>query len=474
VSAAPAGPARALRELLPRYAARWARLAAAHPLPSPDPRADGEEGEPAPAPDLAPRPLVYVDAFARSGLHAVERGPGGVLTAVDGERAPSIVRAMLSSVATSAEPRPHVSAVLVDEDPAHLAAIEAELGRHGIGARLVGPVPPAELRDGDVALVEASFAAVAGALGMLADAPAHSLVLLAPPNARALPWPALLSAVVGENADVLLVLPHGELHRQADLGSGPVVDMPPQQRRIVEGFSAMLGDARHGWLSDWRRAEREAGRPAAEAAFVSALVDRLRAVADDGVVKALRIAPAETSDPARVLHLVHVTPRPSHALAMNEVLRELGLVDRSAEAEAARAPRLEPTAAEAAVLELFAPAETHAGAGSPAGADERPVDVTALGERIATEFRGRAVVCRDVLAFLAPGDVTADEAARAMAVLKRGGRAVFRSLGDERAEVEFPSSPVRPRAAGTRTRRNRRAADAGFFASPEEDTPVAE
>jgi hypothetical protein len=303
-----------------------------------------------------------------------------------------------------------------------------------------------------VAVVEAAFASVAGALSSLGDAPAHALVLLAPPSARALPWPALLSAIVGDNADVLLVLPHAELHRQAEFGPVPIPDLPPAARRIVEGWSALLGDARHGWLGEWRRVEREQGRAAAEAAFVDTLAARLRSVADDGVVRALRIAPTADAEPAAVLHLVHVTPYPAHALALNEVLRALGLVDRSAQAEAGRSPRLQPTEAQTAVLELFAPAETHAGAAVAASPDELPVDVAAVGDRIAAAFRGRTVPYRDVLAWLAATDVTADEARRAMAGLKRTGRASYRSLADDTAEVAFPAEPIAPRPAGRRRR----------------------
>jgi hypothetical protein len=489
VSAAPPDPARALRELLPRYAARWARLAAAHPTPSPDPpppavdadavdavdavAVDGDAIDSAdsvePAPEAQPRRLAYVDAFARSGLHAVERGPGGVLTAPGGERSAAIARAVLA-VRGVGDARLSAAAVLVDEAPRHLAAIADELARHGIDTHSPAPLPPDALGDGDVALVEAAFASVAGALGMLADSPDYALLLLAPPTARALPWPALLSAVMGENADVLLVVPHAELHRQADFGAAPLVDMAPQQRRMVEGFSAMLGDARHGWLADWRRIERDAGRSAAESAFVAALAGRIREMADDGVVKALRIAPDEAGDPSRTLHLIHVTPHPSHALAMNEALREIGAVDRTPGAEAHRAPRLQPSAGESTVLELFGAAETHAGAGAPAAPGEPPVDVAALGERIAAEFRGRTVLWRDVLVHLAPGDATLDEAARAMAALKRAGRAAYRTLADERAEVEFPASP-RKRAAGPRTPRKRRDAGAGLFAAPDDESP---
>jgi hypothetical protein len=398
--------------------------------------------------------VVYVDAFARSGLYALERGPGGVLRPVDGERSVAAVRALFAAARaeSDARHRVHAGAVLADEDPAHLAVLRDELGRHGLAGMMTEGPPADDLADGEVALVEAAFASAAGALGSLGDAPAHALVLLAPPTARALPWPALLSAVMGDNADVLLVLPYAELHRQADAGAVPVTDLPPASRRIVEGVSALLGDARHAWLAEWRRVEREAGRAAAEDAFTATLLGRLRSVCDDGVVRAQRIAPAGSADPAAALHLVHVTPFPAHALAMNEVMRRLGLANRTAAGDAGRAARVQPTEAETAVLELFAPAETHAGAAPASAPGDLPVDVIALAERIAAHFRGSTVAYRDVIAWLASTDVTLDEARRAMAVLKRTGLAAYRSLADDIAEVSFPVTPAPRRPPQRRPR----------------------
>ncbi|MDB4949089.1 MAG: hypothetical protein JWM27_1738, partial [Gemmatimonadetes bacterium] len=157
-------------------------------------------------------------------------------------------------------------------------------------------------------------------------------------------------------------------------------------------------------------------------------------------------APApEPSVPPEPLHLFHVTSDPARALAMNGVLRALALLDTSIAGQARRASRAAPTEAQATVLELFAPEETHAGAvATSAGGQALPVDDAAVAERIATDFHGRTVPYRDVLRSLAPTDLTADEARRAMALLKRSGRATFRSLADDTAEVAFPTTPALP------------------------------
>jgi three-Cys-motif partner protein len=488
--ARPFSPAHALRHLLPRYVAEWVRLAARRPLPAqsgaPADReaasADGRETTDRPLPaDEAAQParhrLLFVDAFARSGLHALERGAGGVVRAVDGERSVAAVRELLAAAAREPDARQPVDAiaVLVDEDPAHLTALAAELERVGLADRVRRVADPSAAAPGDIVLVEADYADVADALHDLAASSTDSLFFLAPPAARRLPWPSFAALAAMDSVDVLLALPHADLHRLAPFADTSLADLPPQPRRIVEGFSALLGDARHGWLTEWRRAERDSGAAAAEARLAVVVAERLRLAAGDGIVRPFRFSaeaqPASrptlrgATDPPSVLHLFHASPDPSHALGFNAVLREMRVEDTGESGSSRRAPRLAPTEAQKTVLELF-PADGVGGGSRPGDAD-LPADVAALADGIASEFRGRTVAYRAVLAWLTSMDVTADEARRSMALLKRSGRAVYRSLADDTAEVAFPTSPVLPT---TRRPRMPPADEAGsLFAPPGDD-----
>jgi hypothetical protein len=496
----PFSPAYALRHLLPRYLAEWVRLAVRRPLPREQDSADAsdegrENGGPAvdegvstdrsvsedesPSAQTLATPaahrLLYVDAFARSGLHALERGPGGVVRAVDGERAVAAVRALLAAAAGEGGVHHPVDAcaVLVDEDPAHLAALNAELDRAGLGHLVRRSDDASAAAPGEVLLVEGSFADQADALHDLAAAFTDSLFFLAPPAARLLPWPAFAPLASTSTVDVLLALPHAELGRLGPFADTSLADLPPQPRRVVEGFSSLLADPRHAWLAEWRRAERESGPAAAEARFVAILRDRLLSVPGERIVRSLRFSSTAGAQPKPiprgapekpdVLQLFHVTGDPAHALALNGVLREMRLDDSGDDASSRRAPRLAPTEAQATVLELFAQDEMR-GAGGSDGAD-LPVDVAALADAIAAEFRGRTVSYRHVLAWLTATDATADEARRAMALLKRTGRAAYRSIADDTAEISFPTTPTSPAA---RKPRHSTVDDAGTLFAPDE------
>ncbi|MDB4949734.1 MAG: hypothetical protein JWM27_2383, partial [Gemmatimonadetes bacterium] len=241
--------------------------------------------------------LLYVDAFARSGLHAVERSAGGVLRAVDGERSVAAVRALFAAAAREGDAHHpvHAAAVLVDDDPGHLVALREELTAAGLGdAVRMARDPGVRAKPGEIVLLEADFASVAGALLAPADDDegTQALFLLAPPAARRLPWPALAPLAAAAGVDVLLALPHADLHRHSAFADTSLADLPPQPRRMVEGYSALLGDPRHAWLAAWRRAEREQGPAAAEAAFIDRLADRLHDAADGRTVRARRLAHA--------------------------------------------------------------------------------------------------------------------------------------------------------------------------------------
>jgi hypothetical protein len=260
-----------------RYAGRWARSAAR--------LADGA---------AAP---WFVDGFAgadlqRAALRSVSAQPAAV--------------AALQALDAAAE---GARIVLVEEDPGLVVRLVEELHGVGAGARVRVAADPAAAAPGEIALVEAPFAAVAARLAeAIGGAPA--LVRLAPLTARTLPWPALQAVAALPATDVLLRFPHEDFAKQARF-TGPLADLPPHLRRLVEGCSALLGDARHGWIARWRAAERDGGADAALGAMVDRLHDMLMDVDDPRYVHTSRVdgAPApvhlllSTADPKRTLDL---------------------------------------------------------------------------------------------------------------------------------------------------------------------------
>lgn len=433
----PSTPAAGVAALLRAQVAEWVRLSARRPLsPSTE---DGDDGPP-PA-----HRLVFVDAFARSGLAGtgalVPAGPA----APGEERAVEAVRALFEAAEREGGARHPLEAcaVLMEEDPAHLAALGDALRDAGLGDRVRGDDDPASARPGEILLVEADFAAVAPALPHLLRA-AQGLVWLAPPTPRRLPWTLLEPLLRLDGADLLLAFPHADLHRQARFGALSVADLPPHPRRVVEGISALFGDPRHGWLAEWRAAERAGGAAAAEAGVLAAFAARLRAGAGERVVKPVELAlPGDA-----VLHLFHLAADPASALALNDAVRAVGVEDRRPERAGTAAPLVAEPEGEPAVLELFGAEEMRGS--RPPPKRERVVDVAALADRIASDLVGRTVAYRDVLHALADGDAGAEEVRRAMALLKRSGRAVYRSLADDDAPVDFPTTPVPPAAAKRR------------------------
>lgn len=152
------------------------------------------------------------------------------------------------------------------------------------------------------------------------------------------------------------------------------------------------------------------------------------------------------------LHLFQVSADPALALALNAAVREAALEDRAPALAGRAAPLLPEPVGEPEVLELFAPEEMGV---SPARGRERAVDAAAVAESLAARFAGRRAPFREVLRELADTDLGADDVRRAMSLLKRSGRAVFRSLADDDAEVAFPETPVPPAAAARRRRAGR-------------------
>jgi hypothetical protein len=396
----------------------WARLAARRPLPASDDVAG----------DAAHR-LLLVDVFAGTERAGVRGRLGGARAAACVTALAGAARRERAAVAVAC------AAVLADEDPAQLVAVRAALAPADADAA-PGAFP--RFAAGErvpVALAEGRFAEMADALAASAAAPVRSLWLVAPPSAGALPWAALRPLLALERADLLLAFPAADVHRHERFAGTPFADLPGHLRRTVAGVSVLLGDERHAWLGTWRAATASGGAAEAEARLAEAWAARIRGAAPGRAVKRLELAAPGGAGGA--LHLLLVSADPGLPLAMNGVVRALGLRDAAAE----RAPRVAPPAADPRVLELFADAEM-----GPAEPDEaeRPVDAAALADRIAASCRGATAAYGDVLRALAATDVAAEDVRRAMALLKRQGRARFRSLADTCAEVEFPAEPAPP------------------------------
>lgn len=505
-AATPPFPEAALRAVLAGAVAAWSR------------------GDAASAGDEPRR--WYVDAFAGAEF---QFGTGVARDAGDESRAAAALRALDE----------RATAVLVEEDPAHLTRLYGELEDAVGGERLRATRDLALLAPGEVSLAEAPFAAVAGDLSRIATG-ARPFVFLAPPAARALPWDALRPLAALAQATLLIRIPFSDFEKQARYDT-PVADLPGFARRIVEGCSAMLGDAQHAWLPAWRAAAASGGIAAAMDGVLERFAARLEDTARGRGVKPLVL---ETPEGAPA-YLFLVTADPAVATAVDAAVRATRLKDRAAPADpapftpppappaevaapprsakktkpakartVASPPAEPPQPIEAAAAEDPAPAvavprvelpaeapspepatpprpavptpraESPAGPPSPAPATPPAVtepldlfpedlpppepsrpDAAALAASVAAHFAGRTVAWRDVLGAFAGADVTLHELKKALALLRRGGRAVYKPLKGDDDPIEFPVEPapeLKPKPA-----RHRKAADAGWFGEEE-------
>jgi hypothetical protein len=224
---------------------------------------------------------VYVDAFAGAEL---QFGSGVAREAPEPTRAATVLEALDDACAETA-PR----ALFVEEDPAHLQRIYAEL-EDVAGERLRATRDYASLAPGEASLVEAPFAAVAEEVARWIGN-ARAFVFLAPATARALPWTALRPLLALPDASLLVRFPHTDFEKQSR-HVGPVADLPGFARRIVEGCSAFLGDERHAWLPAWRAAAPDGLSPA-----LAGVLDRfaalLRSAAGARAVQPIEFAAAD-------------------------------------------------------------------------------------------------------------------------------------------------------------------------------------
>lgn len=479
MTAASASDAEALAcALVARYAGRWARSVARS--------ASGDDDAAEPA------ALWFIDGFAgadlqRAALRGTSVKPAATLA----------VQALDEAAAGRAR------IVLTEEDPGLIARLGEELKAIGAGDRVRASSDPASAAPGEIVLVEAGFASHAHRLAQgIGGEPA--LVRLAPLAARALPWTALQPFASLASADVLLRFPREDFEKQARFTS-PLADLPPHVRRVVEGCSQFLGDARHGWLLAWRQAQRSGGPDTAVAAVVERMQAMLASEDAERFTHTLRIE--GKGDPA---HLLLSSSSAEHPLELNGALADGGAKPKptpkrkaaaSAKPEASTEREAPPTAAPEApspeAASVAVPAEAAAPPSSvappapeeppsQAAADEpaavldlfaldapapepepRGPDLAAFGDELYARHAGTRVPVRELLASVAESGLAPDQVRAALASLKRAARVSYRSLDAEGAEVEFLAEP---RVTAPRPRKPRKSAPdlLGLFDEPED------
>lgn len=319
MTAAPASDAEALScATAARYAGRWA-LAVARP-------GDDDHRPDPPAP-------WFIDGFAgadlqRAALRGATVWPAAILA----------VQALDDAIGARAR------IVLIEEDPGLLTRLHEMLDGMGAGERVRISSDPATAEPGEILLVESAFASHAHRLAQRIGDEA-ALVRLAPLAARGLPWTALEPVAGLASADVLLRFPREDFEKQARF-TGPLADMPPHLRRVVDGCSSFLGDARYGWLMAWREAQRTAGPDAALTTAIGRMQALLATAGDDRLTPALHVAGKTES-----VHLLLSTPHPDHPSELEAALADGAAKPKPASKRKAAASAKTPAA------ELPAPTE---------------------------------------------------------------------------------------------------------------------
>jgi three-Cys-motif partner protein len=544
-AAIPPFPESALRAVLAGTVAAWARSG----------DATSAEDEPR---------RSYVDAFAGAEFAfgtGVARGAGEEMRAI------AAIRAVDEGV----------TAVLVEEDPAHLQRLYAELEDVAGGERLRATRDLASLARGEVSLVESPFAATAGDVARFA-AGGRAFVFLAPPAARALPWDALRPLAALPGATLLIRFPHSDFEKQSAHNS-PVADLPGYVKRIVEGCSALLGDAKHAWLPAWRAAAASGGPAAGMRDALARFGGLLNDAAGGRIVKPMHLEAAGGAG----AYLFLVTADASLAMAVNAAVRAARLKDRAAAAdpvpavaarapssigapasldapgttaaaapaspsadapaEPAPAPKRKGRASRRQAAEPVSPPQTEVAPADASSAEEpspaappsdgaeatdalpaavadpeppaapkaatepstvatpprarNPVtppapvaealdlfpmdlpqqeilslhrpDATALASTIHDRFRGQRVAWEDVLRAFSATDSTPEELKKALALLRRGGRAVYKTLKANGDEIDFPAQPAGEPGAKAKPRARKKPEDAGLFGIESEE-----
>lgn len=398
-------PDRPEHDLLRRFLEGWARTAA--------------RGNASPEPL---RPVVYLEAFASGVL-------GGLAPAA-GEAYATALGAAAVLDAAGAE----AAVILVEEDPEQVRRLVERLAMAGYGARVrcggAGEPP----RSGEIRVVEGAFAEVASALATALEG-AQVLCWAEPPRAGALPHTAVEALTALEGLTLLLRFPSADFLKQSAHADTPLSDLVPYARRLLNGCSALLGDARHRWWLGWRAAVAERGADAAARAVAGEYAARL---ADADLALLARTLPL-TPSAGEPLLLLLTRDVHTHYL-LNRALfeaRRAGVLP--VPADAGRFVRFE----ESGELELF-------GAGD--APRRRAADLAAVADEVAAEFGGREASFAEVLRTLLPSELLLEEVKRALTQLRGEGRVRYRLLSSPDAELVFPTTPTLPPARAPRRR----------------------
>lgn len=313
-------------------------------------------------------------------------------------------------------------AILVEEDPAHVVRIREALVR---------------LDRANVTVVESDLAGAAPALVERLAGVEHTLVHLHPRAPGTLPLDVVRILAAPPGVDLWIRFPHEDLQKLVHFRGGTLADLPPYARRIVDGYSRLLDDLRQGWAAEWRRLAMAAHPAAPEQMVVERYRDKLLGVGSGQVLKLAVLGLEEGAS----LYLFCMTGDPMRALALNGVLQELALDEQVHwPAERFRGPRVAPPPV-AETLDFFSGVRPTAST-----RPERELDENALAGTLGSHFRGRTVSLADVARELLATDVLPDDIRRALRLLRRDGRALYRSLKSADAEIAFPAVPLIPRS----------------------------
>jgi hypothetical protein len=416
--------------VLRRYVTEWASGILRHSQPT-DP-ADPATGV----------HLVYVVAFA-----------GPVYTGPHGRHGDAAFAPLLSAIhaldaclvqAGRRGRAARVNVVLVENDPVGVDRLVAALVGAGLEARVRQTRDLDALLPGEIAVVHGEFAHVAPELVRFTAVSCRALYLLDPPTPAMLPLQVVRLIADPAGTDALIRFPADGLRKQAQFRNVPLADLPTYARRIVEGYSLLLGDPRYGWVAAWRETERTLGEAAAETRVQEQYRDRLAAVNPQTVVKTIRLSPP--ADAAATGELFLLTQDPAHPFRMNRALRAARLAGELAWDETSSSFVTEE---DTGVLDLFAPGSgLGQGSGAAPSRRVRRVDLPALAQQIVAGYAGQTVEFGRVLAGLADSNLFIDEVKQAMSLLRQEGRAAYQSLAAP-AQIRFPP-------AGTTVRREPR------------------
>lgn len=424
-------------EIVRVYLQLWIRdLLRCLPLPDAD-----EAGE---------RRALYVDGFA-GAEHRF--GRPAALDGAPGAAAARLLTVFRASTDHLGRPRGWVNALLAEEDPVYLARLREALGDVGLGERVREGAHLRSLGPGEIALVQGEWREVIRP-GALPDG-WGVLQLLDPAAPGALPLESLRPCL-GAGHELLVLFPGAALQRQSRFPTGPLTDLPPYARRAVEGYSSLLGDPAHRWLTAFRGVEAEKGPEAAEEAVAEAYLARLRTAGTGGVA---RRVPVRAPGAEGATHLLLLAREAERALELNETLFR----GRSEGWLAPDDPGALVREEAAGELELFG--------GRPGGGGGllREPNLPEIANRISSELAGRTVTLAAVLAHLAGSGLFPGEVRRALSALRRDGRALFRSLADGEARIAFP----RGRAARAPSGRKRRSRAPELFGRSDDAPPAS-